>query len=517
MYSNEQKGNNPDYVLAVSQALAGRQEGYDLLYQSTYQKKFYIAKKYMGNDSDAQDVLQDAYVQAFSKLDTLKEPNKFPGWLGMIVANTAKNALQKKKMVFFSDLEGVNDEGEAMELQWEDTNVSRQPEMAYTEKETQEMVRTMIDALPEDQRMCILMFHLEGASIREIAEAMECSENTVKSRLNYGRKGIKKQSEELHRRGYKLYNMAPLPLLLYLLHSEENAFLASGHLVIPPITTILDQLRNLSAAAGGTGTGTAGTGAGTAGKTFLHSVAGKITMVAAGVAVVGGIGLGVVLGQSSPDKDATAPSQQIETTATPAATVEATATPEPTATPVPLADKWKKAYKKFLSKKIVMDDYYNEGKKVHIKNYYYLLHDMNGDSIPELIIYMHYGSARDDEMYGFYSYSEEKDMYFLDELSGISIRSRLYYRPGKQGIIVETAGDYYRDTGWKFKGQLYSYTIKNGKMKCKEKTFTCPAGLDVDHSKYWPKGMKGMKALPEMKSRKDLSGLEKAYEKYKQK
>ena len=382
--------------------------------------------------------------------------------------------------------------------------------MAYTEKETQEMVRTMIDALPEDQRMCILMFHLEGASIREIAEAMECSENTVKSRLNYGRKGIKKQSEELQRRGYKLYNMAPLPLLLYLLHSEENAFLASGNLVIPPITTILDRLRNLSAAAGGTG-------AGTAGKTFLHSVAGKITMVAAGVAVVGGIGLGVMLGQSSPDKDATAPSQQIETTATPAATVEATATPEPTATPVPLADKWKKAYKKFLSKKIVMDDYYNEGKKVHIKNYYYLLHDMNGDSIPELIIYMHYGSARDDEMYRFYSYSEEKGMYLLDELSGISIRSRLYYRPGKQGIIVETGDDYYRDTGWKIKGQLYSYTIKNGKMKCKEKTYTCPAGFDVDHSKYWPKGMKGMKELPDMKSRKDLSGLEKAYEKYKQK
>ena len=515
MYSNEQKGNNPDYVLAVSQALAGRQEGYDLLYQSTYQKKFYIAKKYMGNDSDAQDVLQDAYVQAFSKLDTLKEPNKFPGWLGMIVANTAKNALQKKKMVFFSDLEGVNDEGETMELQWEDTNVSRQPEMAYTEKETQEMVRTMIDALPEDQRMCILMFHLEGASIREIAEAMECSENTVKSRLNYGRKGIKKQSEELQRRGYKLYNMAPLPLLLYLLHSEENAFLASGNLVIPPITTILERLRSLTATAGGTGAGTAG--AGTAGKTFLHSVAGKITMVAAGVAVVGGIGMGVVLGQSSPDKDATAPSQQIEVTATPAATVEATATPEPTATPVPLADKWKKAYKKFLSKKIVMDDYYNEGEKVHIKNYYYLLHDMNGDSIPELIIYLHYGSARDDEMYRFYSYSEEKGMYLLDELSGISIRSRLYYRPGKQGIIVETGDDYYRDTGWKIKGQLYSYTIKNGKMKCKEKTYTCPAGFDVDHSKYWPKGMKGMKELPDMKSRKDLSGLEKAYEKYKQK
>ena len=528
MYSNEQKGNNPDYVLAVSQALAGRQEGYDLLYQSTYQKKFYIAKKYMGNDSDAQDVLQDAYVQAFSKLDTLKEPNKFPGWLGMIVANTAKNALQKKKMVFFSDLEGVNDEGEAMELQWEDTNVSRQPEMAYTEKETQEMVRTMIDALPEDQRMCILMFHLEGASIREIAEAMECSENTVKSRLNYGRKGIKKQSEELQRRGYKLYNMAPLSLLLYLLHSEENAFLASGNLVIPSITTILERLRALSAAAGGTGSATAGTGAGTAtagktvghsvastaGKTFLQSVAGKITMVAAGVAVVGGIGMGVVLGQSSPDKDATAPSQQIEATATPAATVEATATPEPTATPVPLADKWKKAYKKRLSKKFVMVDEWNDGKKKNITEYYYLLHDMNGDNIPELIIFMLASDRRYGHMFRFYSYSEGKGMYLLGDVTDLSPRCGLYYRPGKQGVIVEDGGDFSFDGDWKYEGHIYTYTMKNGKMKYKEKQYTCPPGFDVDHSKYWPKGMK---ALPDMKSRKDLSGLEKAYEKYKQK
>lgn len=59
------------YAEAVASALAGNQEGYDFLYQSTYQKKFFIAKKYMGNDMDAQDVLQDAYVQAFTKLNTI--------------------------------------------------------------------------------------------------------------------------------------------------------------------------------------------------------------------------------------------------------------------------------------------------------------------------------------------------------------------------------------------------------------------------------------------------------------
>ena len=110
MYSNEQIGNNPDYVLAVSQALAGRQEGYDFLYQSTYQKKFYIAKKYMGNDSDAQDVLQDAYVQAFSKLDTLKEPDKFPGCLltsvsshciSMVSPSSLTPSKSEKNTIFF--------------------------------------------------------------------------------------------------------------------------------------------------------------------------------------------------------------------------------------------------------------------------------------------------------------------------------------------------------------------------------------------------------------------------------
>ena len=130
------------YAEAVASALAGNQEGYDFLYQSTYQKKFFIAKKYMGNDMDAQDVLQDAYVQAFTKLNTLQDYQKFPNWFGMIVANTAKNALQKKKMLFFSDLEGVNEEGEAMELNIMDTDASRQPEIAYTEKETQEMVES---------------------------------------------------------------------------------------------------------------------------------------------------------------------------------------------------------------------------------------------------------------------------------------------------------------------------------------------------------------------------------------
>ena len=325
------------YAEAVASALAGNQEGYDFLYQSTYQKKFFIAKKYMGNDMDAQDVLQDAYVQAFTKLNTLQDYQKFPNWFGMIVANTAKNALQKKKMLFFSDLEGVNEEGEAMELNIMDTDASRQPEIAYTEKETQEMVHEMLDTLPDDQRMCILMFHFECASIREIAEAMECSENTVKSRLNYGRKAIKKKSEELQKKGYKLYSMAPLPLLLFLLRKEEEAFLQNAGFAIPSAASVMNQGAKIAKQAS---------------KGFLKTVAGKVTMTVAGLAAIGSIGTGIFLGANALQEKRTAPTPAPEQQVQATATETPTATPEPTQTPVPIADRWRDAYRKILSKKL---------------------------------------------------------------------------------------------------------------------------------------------------------------------
>lgn len=170
-------------------------------------RKSFSLRKNIWEDMDAQDVLQDAYVQAFTKLNTLQDYQKFPELVWNDCCKYGENALQKKKMLFFSDLEGVNEEGEAMELNIMDTDASRQPEIAYTEKETQEMVHEMLDTLPDDQRMCILMFHFEGASIREIAEVMGMFGKYRETRLNYGRKAIKKKSEELQKKGCKLYSM----------------------------------------------------------------------------------------------------------------------------------------------------------------------------------------------------------------------------------------------------------------------------------------------------------------------
>ena len=298
-----------DYTEAVEQAKAGREEGFSYLYEMTYRNKLYIAMKYMKNEDEAMDVLHDSYVKAFERLSGLQDANSFPGWLSTIVANTARNTLRDRHTVNFSDMQREDQDGEAFEYSIADENMTAQPEMACTTKETQEMVQELIGSLSDEQRMCVLMFHIEGYSIKDIATVLGCSENTVKSRLNYGRKNIKAKAEELQKKGYKLYSYTPMALLTYLLMAERGTMLVAGTFdKLAGVGSVVGAglihggaAGALSAAGSAGATGAAGsavgTGAAAGGKTaaataakqtFLKTVAGKITMAAAGVAVAGG-------------------------------------------------------------------------------------------------------------------------------------------------------------------------------------------------------------------------------------
>ena len=224
--------------VAVVLAKAGDNRGFEYLYNETYKDKKYLALKYVKNEQDAEDVLQDSYIKMMSSINSLDDPKKFSSWFGMIVANKAKDLLRKqnrkdaegnsRRDVLFSEMEAEDSDGDVMEYEFEDENTEWQPEVAYTQKETQDLVRVMMSTLSDEQRMALIMFHIEGMSIKEIAEAMDVSENTVKSRLNYARKNIKTQGEELRKKGYKLYSFAPLPLLLYLIRLEAHLSGATG-------------------------------------------------------------------------------------------------------------------------------------------------------------------------------------------------------------------------------------------------------------------------------------------------
>lgn len=290
-----------NYTEAVRLAKDGDEAGFNFLYEETYKSKYYLALKYVQNEEAAKDVLQDAYMQALTKLDTLEDPEKFSAWFGIIVANTAKNALKKQNPMLFSDI-ALDSQEEEFEYQIEDESVQNQPEIAYSQKETQELVRELIDSLSEEQRMCILMFHIEGQSISEIAEALGCSENTVKSRLNYGRKNIKLKAEELQKKGYKLYSFAPVPFLLYLLKSEgqslaaQGAFDAVGFAMKDRIMDSVAQTGMLKAAGANMSSGAAKQG-------FIHTLAGKIAVAGVGICIVAAGITGVVVNSHKNDEN----------------------------------------------------------------------------------------------------------------------------------------------------------------------------------------------------------------------
>ena len=223
------------YAQAVADAKQGRQEAFTFLYENTYRDKWYIAQKYMRNETEAQDILQDAYVKAWQNLDRLQEPEKFPNWLSVIVASTALDVMKKKKELPFSAMEAETDEGDSFAFEEEDLRTEYRPEHAYTDKETSELLREMLDALSEEQRFCMLMYYVEEHSVGEIAEVISCSENTVKSRLNYGRKNLRAKAEELQKRGYTLYGLAAIPVFRMFLRAEKTA--QAAEYLVPAIDT----------------------------------------------------------------------------------------------------------------------------------------------------------------------------------------------------------------------------------------------------------------------------------------
>lgn len=215
------------YTEAIRKALNGDATGFEYLYNSTRNNKYYLALKYVKNEETAKDVIQEAYLRAWKNLDKLKEPEKFESWLAQIVVNTAKNELEKRNHTPL-DLraESGEDEDDTEIIDRAVSSWDNVPELEYTREETRQLVHELIDALPDEQRLVVIAFELEGLTTKEIAEQLGCKEATIKSRLRYARGNIKEQAEVLQKKGYKLYSIAPVTLVLYLLRKDMVVFAA---------------------------------------------------------------------------------------------------------------------------------------------------------------------------------------------------------------------------------------------------------------------------------------------------
>ena len=204
----------------VRRSMQWDEEAFRKIYEATYYRMLYIAKKYMKNDTAAEDVLQEAYIKIWTNLPQLGKPEAYVSWASRIVANTALNELRKSQPLLFSEMTSEGEDGAELSFDVEDTYAPNQPELSFTDAEEQMIIREMIDSLSDEQRMCVLMYYMEDLSVREIAETLGCSEGTVKSRLNYGRQNIKAKAEELQKKGYNFKGISAMAVLLLLLGRE---------------------------------------------------------------------------------------------------------------------------------------------------------------------------------------------------------------------------------------------------------------------------------------------------------
>ena len=249
----------------------GDQEAIAQLYDRTSKRAYYLAKQLVKDEDQAQDIVQDAYVKVFTNLHLLEQVENFQGWLNTIVVNKSKDYLKKKKPMLFSQM--VSEEDEGSELDFEDEGGYFSPDKRVDYTETKRLIQGMIDRLPQEQRMAIVLFYLEEMPVKQIARVMECSEGTVKSRLNYGRKAIKAQVLELEKKGTKLYCVPFIPFLYWLLRQQAFS------------TVVPAAVGRRAVAAGMAAAGKAGAGAASGGvASGSGAVAGKAAVAAAGKA-----------------------------------------------------------------------------------------------------------------------------------------------------------------------------------------------------------------------------------------
>lgn len=210
----------------VLKALNGDNAAMERLYNETYPKLRAVTVSILKNEDDAEDIIQDTYIKAFSTLKQLDDISKFDAWLCRIASNKCKDYLKKHKPVLFADMGGGDEDEDPYEWSIEDESGAYNPEEVAISDDTRRQLMELINSLPDEQRICLVYYAVEEMKISEIAQMMEVSESTVKSRLKYAKEKMRTKIEELEKKGVKIRSVsgfALIPFLHFLFATEAKA------------------------------------------------------------------------------------------------------------------------------------------------------------------------------------------------------------------------------------------------------------------------------------------------------
>jgi RNA polymerase sigma-70 factor, ECF subfamily len=182
----------PATVALVQRAQAGDRAAFEVLMEHRIDRTYRTARAILGNEADARDATQDAFLNAWSQRRRLRDPARFDAWLGRIVVNSCREALRGRRRRAVREI-AASDLFDPVE------SLSAPGRAADERAASIDAIERAFERLPADDRALLVLHHLESRSLAEIADTLEVSVGAVKSRLHVARRSLERALEAEYR------------------------------------------------------------------------------------------------------------------------------------------------------------------------------------------------------------------------------------------------------------------------------------------------------------------------------
>ncbi len=206
--------DNPNTL--VIKAKNGDKKAFDELYRLTQNDVWFTCISLIKNEDDAKDTMQNTYITAFLKLQSLNDASKFTVWIKKIAVNKCKDFLKAKRDIQLDD--------EILENISENDELIVPSEYIMGNENRKIILEIMKNTLSEVQYQTVVMYYFDEMSVSEIAEIIGCPEGTVMSRLNLARAKMKKAITDYEKKNNdKLHAVVPVPFFISVFNAESKS------------------------------------------------------------------------------------------------------------------------------------------------------------------------------------------------------------------------------------------------------------------------------------------------------
>ena len=185
-------GKGPTDADLVAAVRGGDVESFETLIRRYERQAAAVSYRLLGNRSDSEDVLQNAYLKAYQALDSLQDPDRFGPWLLRIVSNLSLNYRRQRASRSTLSLTATDTEKSDPASQMADGSALL-PDQVLISDELKDAITFAMETLPQKQQLALTLFSIQGMPQKEVAEVMRCSVEAVKWHVFTARKALREK------------------------------------------------------------------------------------------------------------------------------------------------------------------------------------------------------------------------------------------------------------------------------------------------------------------------------------